>query len=216
MTTQIKKQKVSKDDKLETITFCLKNRGIGIRPNPKCNIKMLDLIIDKYSIDFEKEFVLMKEERKIFLEEEKERKNKEEKEIELRNKKWEIEKKRKEDDYKNLPWRIKNMCEKAYMDVEYSNHIKFYQRELNSNRKLVEYSLMQGGNSHSSYMMENGTAYILGIYYNPISCEGFNPVSVYKTTLYKFKYIRELIEELKLDEWYNAKVVIIHRKKKIL
>jgi hypothetical protein len=114
MTTQMKKQNFSKQDKFATIVFCLKNRGM--RPSSKCNIKMLNFLIEKYDIDFEKEFLLMREENHMLWKKEKERKDKEEE-------KREIEKKEEEDYHKNLPWRIKNMFERVYIDAAYTEYI---------------------------------------------------------------------------------------------
>lgn len=185
MTKQIK---ISKEDKMETINFFLKKKGMYCKT---LTLKQIEEVILKHSIDFDKELVSMKEEKELKKEQQK---RKDEEEDELR-KLYEISKEEKEEkerlNYEKLHNSIKIVCEKKFVTEEYMEEIKNYSIRIREAKKMIELSLRNGGHPCINYI-ENGNAIINGV----VIMFGYN--SWVHQIIYKNSFIKELIDEFKV------------------
>jgi hypothetical protein len=174
MTKQIK---ISKEDKMETINFFLRKKGMYCKT---LTLKQIEEVIVKHSIDFDKELVSMKEEKE-------QQKRKDEEEDELRKE----EKEKERLNYEKLHNSIKIVCEKKFVTEEYMEELKGYSIRIREAKKMIELSLRNGGHPCSNYI-ENGNAIINGV----VIMFGYN--SWLHPIIYKNSFIKELIDEFKV------------------
>jgi hypothetical protein len=193
MTKQIK---ISKQEKMDTINFFFSKRGVYCG---NLTLKLIEEAIVKYDINFDLEFVSMKEEEKL----KKEQKKREDEEEDERRRLYEISKEQEEEkerlQYEKLPNSIKVICGKKYIEMNYMERLKDDKRRILFNNDLLERSLRIGGKPIINYIDESGNVVINGITIHDIGCYS----NIYQI-IYKNSFIKDLINEFK---------VIIKRKK---
>ena len=225
MTKPMKSTKISKDDMALVIASHFRGHGTnqGVRKNT--TLKNMMLIVEKYDIDVEKEYINVKE-RKIVYEEEaraREETNKEsmrmrymEREEQVRILR--IEGQKTIDDYEKLPKHVKTLCEKKYKYEKYMNSIT-HNRKVNATKMemLEKWENRHGVHKSRSHIDECGELYLNCMHINLPSAASYHE-------MHQCEIIKELIQEMTyIDKngktgYYDedgVKIVVIKRTRKV-
>lgn len=225
MTKPRKPTKISKDDMALVIAshFHGQGKNQGVRNNT--TLKNMMLIVEKYDIDVEKEYINVKE-RKIVYEEEsrvreetnKERMRMRDLEQEEQERIMKIEEKKIIDDYEKLPKHVKTLCEKKYKYEKYTNMITHYRKVNVTQMELLEkWENRNGVHKLRSYIDECGELYLNRINISlssGASYDEFHHCDIIKELIQEMIYIDKNGKTGYYDE-DGVKIVVIKRTRKV-
>lgn len=224
-TKPVKSPKISKDDMALVIASHFRSQGKNQGVRNSTTLKNMMLIVEKYDIDVEKEYVKVKDQKLVNEEEarvreeiNKERTRLRDIEREERDRILKIEEQKRIDDYEKLPKHVKALCEKKYIYNDYTNSIKQRKKQFVEEMELlVKWEKNNGVDKFRSYIDESGMLHLnfIGV----VLCQG-GP-GFYE--IHNCKMIQELIQEMTyLDKngktgYYDedgVKIVMIKRTRK--